>query len=93
MDEEAREGGSRWDPVFHSKEGFKLGGEEGRGRGRDGWRESRSEQWLGALAPAVGCLGSHPALPWPPTGGVASVSHFSHLYNGDTSGAYFIGLL
>lgn len=31
MDEEAREGGSRWDPVFHSKEGFKLGGEEGRG--------------------------------------------------------------
>lgn len=31
MDEQAMKGGSRWDPFFPFKEGFKLGGEEGRG--------------------------------------------------------------
>ena len=58
--------------------------------GRDG---SHSERWLGAWAPDVGCLGSHPALPWSPTGSVASLSHFSHLCNGDTNDTYFLGLL
>lgn len=73
----------------------RRGGEEA---GGEGWTEGkpRSERWLGALAPAVGCLGSitlHSLASPGSTGSVASVSHFSHLYNGDFNGAYFVGLL
>lgn len=53
--------------------------------------ESRSERWLGALAPLWAAWGPilHPGLPashwavWP------LCLTLSHLYNGDTNGAYF----